>query len=312
MKSMPSHMGETPKRLISGILIAGAFIFSICYQGMYMFPLYAFTMLCAVLGIREFYELAEAKIKDKVPKTLGVVSTILLLTLVYLAWQANYYVPGAPLYNEGIKKALNLLKFNYALLGGLTFVFLFSLLKLQLLKNRVENSLLILAVYAMSVIYLPFTFSHLFLLYGLDNGLFYVWMVTWATAMADTGGYFMGKAFGRHKVGFAVSPNKTYEGYILGGVMQNALVLLFYFVARKYFNVPAYSYLEMSLFGIIIYLASILGDLSESLLKRDAGIKDSGGLIPGHGGVLDLLDAMLITIPAAYYYFYIVQELRRL
>ena len=277
-----------------------------------MFPLYAFTMVCAILGIREFYDMAEAKIKDKVPKTLGVFSTFLLLTLVYLAWQANYYEPGAPLYNEGIKKALNLLKFNYALLGGLTFVFLFSLLKLQLLKNRVENSLLILAVYSMSVIYLPFTFSHLFLLYSLDNGLFYVWIVTWATAMADTGGYFMGKAFGRHKVGFAVSPNKTYEGYILGGVMQNALVLGFYYVAQKYFNVPQYGYGEIALFGVIIYLASILGDLSESLLKRDAGIKDSGGLIPGHGGVLDLLDAMLITIPAAYYYFYIVQELRRM
>jgi phosphatidate cytidylyltransferase len=305
-------MGETPKRLMSGLLIAGAFIFSICYQGMYMFPLFAFTLLCAVLGVIEFYQLAEAKIKDKIPKTLGVVSTILLLTLVYLAWQANYYVPGAALYNEGIKKVLNLLKFNYALLGGLIFVFLFSLLKIQLLKNRVENSLIILAVYVMSVIYLPFTFSHLFLLYSLNDGLFYVWMVCWATAMADTGGYFMGKAFGRNKVGFAVSPNKTYEGYILGGVMQNGLVLLFYFVARKYFNVPAYSYLEISLFGFIIYLASILGDLSESLLKRDAGIKDSGGLIPGHGGVLDLLDAMLITIPAAYYYFYVVQELRLL
>jgi phosphatidate cytidylyltransferase len=304
-------MGETPKRLISGLLIAGAFIFSICYQGMYMFLLYAFTLFFAIMGIVEFYKLAEAKIKDKVPKTLGVVSTVLLLTLVYLAWQANYYVPGAPLYNEGIKKALNLLKFNYALLGGLLFVFFFSLLKIQLLNNRVENSLFILAVYTMSVVYIPFTFSHLFLLYSLNDGLFYVWMVCWATAMADTGGYFMGKAFGRHKVGFAVSPNKSYEGYILGGFMQNGLVLLFYYIARTNFNVPSYSYGEIALFAFVIYLASILGDLSESLLKRDAGIKDSGQLIPGHGGILDLLDAMLITIPATYYYFYIVQELRR-
>ena len=94
--------------------------------------------------------------------------------------------------------------------------------------------------------------------------------------------------------------------------MQNLLVLGFYYVAQKNFNVPQYGYIEIGIFGVIIYFASILGDLSESLLKRDAGIKDSGGLIPGHGGVLDLLDAMLITIPAAYYYFYIVQELRRI
>lgn len=305
-------MGETPKRLISGLLIAGAFIFSISYQGMYMFLLFAFTLLFAVLGVIEFYDLAEAKIKDKIPKTLGVISTVILLTFVWLAWQAKYYVPGAPLYAEGVKGILNLFRFNYALLGGLIFVFLFMVLKIQLLKNRVENSLLVMAVYALSVIYIPFTFSHLFLLYGLEHGLFYVWLVAWATAMADTGGYFMGRAFGKNKVGFAVSPNKTYEGYILGGVMQNLLVIGFYAVAKNYFTVPVYSMVEIAVFGFVIYLASILGDLSESLLKRDAGIKDSGQLIPGHGGVLDMLDAMLITIPAAYYFFYIIQELRKI
>ncbi|GAB4434364.1 MAG: CDP-archaeol synthase [Turneriella sp.] len=304
------NMGETPKRIISGLIIAGAFIFSITYQGMYMFPLYSFTLVSAVLGVREFYHLAEAKIRDRIPKTLGLVSTVLLITLVWLAWQSKYYVPGQPLYNDSFKAVLNLLRMNYALLGGLTFVFLFSLLKIQLLKNRVENSLLIMAVYALSVIYIPFTFSHLFLLYGLESGLFYVWLVTWSTAMADTGGYFMGRAFGRHKVGFAVSPNKTWEGYILGGILQNLLVMAFYAVAKAHFSVPVYSWVELSLFGLVTYLASILGDLSESLIKRDAGIKDSGSLIPGHGGVLDLLDAMLITVPSAYYYFYIVQELR--
>lgn len=305
-------MGETPKRLISGLLIAGAFIFGITYQGMYMFPLFAFTTVFAVLCVREFYQLAGAKINYRIAPTLGIISTIAFLSFVYLAWQSKYYVPGQPLYSEGFRKALNLLKFNYALLGGLIFVFLFALLKIQLLKNKVEHSLFILAVYVMSVIYIPFTFSHLFMLYSLDNGLFYVWMVTWATAMADTGGYFMGRAFGKHKVGFAVSPNKTYEGYILGGFMQIGLTILFYFVAKTYFTVPHYSYFEIGLFSLIIYLASILGDLSESMLKRDAGIKDSGQIIPGHGGVLDLLDAMLITIPAAYYYFYVVQEIRHL
>jgi phosphatidate cytidylyltransferase len=162
------------------------------------------------------------------------------------------------------------------------------------------------------VIYVPFTFSHVFLLYSLENGLFYIWLVAWATAMSDAAGYFMGKTFGRNKVGFAVSPNKTYEGYILGCFLQMALVAAFYAVAKRSFSVPPYSYGEIVLFGFVVYLASVLGDLTESLIKRDAGIKDSGTAIPGHGGVLDLLDAMLITIPAAYYYFYIVQEIRAL
>lgn len=305
-------MGETSKRLIWGVLIAGTFIFTISYQGAYMVLLYAFTLTAAILGILELYGLAEAKINAKIPKKLAVTCTVLLLTLVYVAWQATYYVPGAPLFDASLKKALDLLKLNYIFLGGLIFLFLFFILLIQLLKNQVENSFFTIALFTLAILYLPFTFSHLFLLYGLENGLFYVWMVAWATAMADTGGYFMGRAFGRHKVGFAVSPNKTYEGYILGGVLQNILVHIFYRVAVAYFNVPQYGVVEITIFAIVVYLASIVGDLAESLIKRDAGIKDSSTLIPGHGGVLDLLDAMLITIPAAYYYFYIVQELHRL
>ncbi|HRP68220.1 MAG TPA: phosphatidate cytidylyltransferase [Turneriella sp.] len=311
-KHLLSRMGETTKRIITGVLIAAAFIFTITYQGAYMVFLYAFVLAAAIIGVRELYKLAEAKIQQRISSRLAIASTVIMLTLVYVGWQAQYYVDGAPLFNASVQKVLAILKLNYAFLGGLLFVFLFFILFFQLLKNHVENSFFIIGLFVLAVFYLPFTFSHLFLLYGLENGLFYIWMVAWATAMADTGGYFMGRAFGRHKVGFAVSPNKTYEGYILGGVLQNILVHIFYYIARTNFNVPQYGVIEITLFGMIIYLASIVGDLAESLLKRDAGIKDSSHLIPGHGGVLDLLDAMLITIPAAYYYFYIVQELHRL
>ena len=303
-------MGETPKRILSGLTIAGIFIFTITWQQMYMFPLYLFVVLFAVVGLLEFYRLAEAKIQANIPKSLGIVSAVLIVTIVYLGWQSVHYVPGAPLFSPGVKRFLNLIKLNYALLGGMLFVFIFFLFKLQLLKNKVENSFLILAIYTFSIIYIPFTFSHLFLLYSLESGLFYIWLVAWATTMSDTAGYFMGKTFGRNKVGFAVSPNKTYEGYILGCFLQMALVAAFYAVAKANFHVPQYSYPEIIVFAFVVYLASILGDLTESLIKRDAGIKDSGAFIPGHGGVLDLLDALLITIPAAYYYFYIVQELR--
>lgn len=305
-------MGETSKRVVSGSLIAAAFIFSITYQGMYMFLLYAFTLTFALLGILEYYRLVEAKVKEKIPKSVGVIATVVLLSFVWLSWQAKFYVEGQPLFHAGVKNLLKAFEMNYAILGGMIYVLLAFVLLLQLLRNRVENSLTIIAAYVFSVIYLPFTFSHLFLLYGLDQGLFYVWLVAWATAMADTGGYFMGRAFGRNKVGFAVSPNKTWEGYILGAVMQNGLVLAFYIIAKNNFSVPEYSLLQISLFGVVIYIASVLGDLAESLFKRDAGIKDSGNLIPGHGGVLDLLDAMLITIPAAYYYFHTIQQWKTL
>jgi phosphatidate cytidylyltransferase len=303
-------MSETPKRIIAGLTIAGIFIFTISWQRMYMFPLYLFVVFFAIVGLLEFYRMVETKIQTKIPKALGIMSGVVWISLVYLAWQSQYYVAGAPLFSPGLKSFMQRIQLNYALFGGLLFFFVFSLFKLQLLRNKVENSLLIVAAYTFSFIYIPFTFSHLFLLYSLENGLFYIWLVAWATTMSDTAGYFMGKAFGRNKVGFAVSPNKTYEGYLLGCFLQMGLVVGFYAVAKANFNVPQYTYTEIIVFAFVVYLASILGDLTESLIKRDAGVKDSGSLIPGHGGVLDLLDALLITIPAAYYYFYIVRELR--
>lgn len=305
-------MGETLKRTISGLILAGTFIFAISWQHMYMLPLYVYVLTCGVLGVAEYYRMAEAKLRMRIPKALGIGSAVLLITIVYLGWQGRYYVPGAPGYVPAIKSFLQLIQLNYALMGGMFFFFLFGLFKLQLLKNTVENSLPLLAIYVFSLVYIPFTFSHVFLLYSLENGLFYVWLVAWATTMSDTAAYFMGKAFGRNKVGFAVSPNKTYEGYILGCLLQMGLVIAFYAIAKTNFVVPAYSYGEIAVFAFVVYLASILGDLVESLLKRDAGVKDSGSLIPGHGGILDLLDALVITVPAAYYYFYIVQEVRQL
>lgn len=303
-------MGETPKRVISGLSIAALFIFCLSYQGMYMLPLYLFVVVANLLGIREFIRMAKAKSGEGIAAWPLDIFGVLWLTLVWLSWQQKYYVVGAPLYSEPVATLLKFIRLNYPLIGGILFFFFFAVIKLQLLRNRIENSFFVVAFYVLAFLYIPFTCAHLFLLYSLEHGLFYVWLVAWATTMADTAAYFMGKSFGRTKVGFAVSPNKTYEGYILGCFVQIGLVMLFYAVAHANFRVPQYSYLEIAIAGFVIYLASVLGDLTESLIKRDAGVKDSGSLIPGHGGVLDLLDALFITIPAAYYYFYVLQELK--
>ncbi|MCS6972098.1 MAG: phosphatidate cytidylyltransferase [Turneriella sp.] len=303
-------MGETPKRILSGLSIAAAFIFSISWQHWYMLPLYIFVLVCGIIATLEFYRMAEAKTQVRLSRVLGVTFAVLWITLVYFAWQAAE--SGGKFPTPEIGAAASRLRLNFALLGGVIFALVFFVFLYQLLQNRIENSFSALGSYILGFIYIPFTFAHLFLLYSLQDGLFYVWLVGWATTMSDTASYFMGKAFGRHKVGFAVSPNKTYEGYILGLLLQVVLVLVFYAVANAYFRVPQYGYAELAGFAVVIYLGSILGDLTESLIKRDANFKDSGNLIPGHGGMLDLLDALMVTIPAAYYYFYIVQELRGL
>ena len=127
--------------------------------------------------------------------------------------------------------------------------------------------------------------------------LFFPIVLTWAS---DIGAYFVGRAVGRRKLIPAVSPGKTVEG-ALGGVAVTVIVAWAYveLVLRPVAGLtlrPA----GLVLFGLAISVAAQLGDLAESLLKREAGVKDSSHLIPGHGGVLDRLDSLFFVLPVAY------------
>jgi phosphatidate cytidylyltransferase len=114
-------------------------------------------------------------------------------------------------------------------------------------------------------------------------------LIVWA---ADIGAYFAGRRFGRLKLAPAVSPNKTWEG-VIGGAIFAVLVGV---LEARWLGVPAAPYMGLVL---VVVFASIVGDLTESMFKRVAGLKDSGTLLPGHGGVLDRIDS--ITAAAPFY-----------
>ncbi|MDF7667273.1 phosphatidate cytidylyltransferase [Orbaceae bacterium ESL0727] len=119
--------------------------------------------------------------------------------------------------------------------------------------------------------------------------LLYVFVLVWAT---DIGAYFAGRSFGKYKLAPKVSPGKTIEGFI-GGVAI-AIVISVIVYCSKIFSIGFNAFIISSLLAI---LASVLGDLTESMFKREAGIKDSGRLIPGHGGILDRIDSLTAAIP---------------
>lgn len=119
--------------------------------------------------------------------------------------------------------------------------------------------------------------------------LLYIFVLVWAT---DTGAYFAGRTFGKRKLAPKVSPGKTVEGFI-GGVSVALLISLIVYYSNL-FNIKLNVFFISSFFAI---LASVLGDLTESMFKREAGIKDSGNLIPGHGGILDRIDSLTAAVP---------------
>lgn len=117
-----------------------------------------------------------------------------------------------------------------------------------------------------------------------------------AAIFSDIGGYAFGVAFGRRPIAPSVSPNKTWEGFVGGLLVATVLAM----VALPLLS-DRFSLLDAAILALVCGSAAFLGDLGESMIKRDLGVKDLGDLLPGHGGVLDRVDGILIAMPVGYY-----------
>ena len=129
-----------------------------------------------------------------------------------------------------------------------------------------------------------------------DVGSALIWILFIGTWSSDTFAYFVGTAIGSHKLAQSISPNKTVEGFLGGIIGTMAMTVL---VGHVFFSFP---FIEMAILGFILAIVATLGDLVESVLKRFTGIKDSGILLPGHGGMLDRFDSIFYTAPFFYYF----------
>jgi phosphatidate cytidylyltransferase len=148
-----------------------------------------------------------------------------------------------------------------------------------------------------SALYFGVLAAHFVALRESENGrdwLFFVVLTVWTT---DTGAYFLGRAIGRHKLAPAVSPGKTIEGGI-GGVIAGFAAV---FVLNEALRLDLETQHAIAL-GLILPVVTQIGDLAESAIKRALGVKDSSGLVPGHGGIADRLDSLLFAAPVVYYY----------
>lgn len=181
----------------------------------------------------------------------------------------------------------------WLLLGILVFwCLLFMEMMLSQMKLPFEK---VAACFAAGVI-VPMLLGSLVRILNTENGRFFV-LIPFAIAfLSDSGAYFAGLKFGKHKLAPVISPKKTVEGMVGGVLGANLGMVLFCLVLQLFFGFTIH-YILALLYGLLGSLAGVFGDLCFSAIKRQTGIKDYGNLIPGHGGILDRFDSMIVVGP---------------
>jgi phosphatidate cytidylyltransferase len=159
------------------------------------------------------------------------------------------------------------------------------------------------AVTLSAIFYLGWLGSYLISIRDLPEGFWWLLLVLPCVWLADSGAYFIGRAFGRHKLSPRLSPKKTWEGY-LGGVLVGTLGAVGLVSLWRIWAGPDFSIspLQGALLGFLLSTITTLGDLGESMIKRQSGLKDSSNLLPGHGGVFDRIDSWLWAAVIGYYF----------
>lgn len=183
--------------------------------------------------------------------------------------------------------------YTTAVLGILVFT---AALFAELLLSHAKLPFDQIAICYMGGILIPLLLCSLVRLHNAEHGRFFILLPFLLAFTADSGAYFAGRYFGKHKLAPVISPNKTVEG-VIGGVLGATVGIQIYcLVLDLGFGFTA-NYLFALSYGILGSLAAVLGDLAFSAIKRQTGIKDYGNILPGHGGVLDRFDSMTVVAP---------------
>lgn len=265
---------DLPMRVLSALVGAGLLLLVLWAGIPLILPTLFFVLWLGGLELKEM--LARRGIGLNQPLLFLGGGLLFLFSLPQLYW----HFPQVP-WREVALGLFLMASFSYELLRGADLTrFAFTLL---------------------AFLYLPWSLGYVLLLRETPDpglGLWTLSLPLVASFATDIGAYFAGRFFGRHKLAPEISPGKTLEGS-MGGILFSFLALLAYTALVR--EVFPFGLLELWLFSLLLSLAAQLGDLAESMLKRFAGVKDSGRFLPGHGGLLDRIDSLLFTFPLTYF-----------
>lgn len=280
--SEPSSQPQSPtrqrlelRRIYPALVFAPLFYLLIRYGPPEIF--FVLVTITAILALWEFYRVL---FHAQGNQTLILVGCTLIIPLLATMQWTEVTVP----------------------ISGSTVIIFLALLCLMIRPNDLSQFPPASMGIPFGVLYIGLGLGHFLWIRNLEGGdllIFFVILVSWA---ADTAAYYTGITLGRRQIAPRLSPKKTVEGFI-GGLLFSVVVA----IACRFWFLSSFTIADCVFIGILLAGMGLLGDLAESSFKRRSGIKDSGALIPGHGGILDRVDSLLFTAPAFYYYVIFTQ-----
>lgn len=255
--------------------ISSAIIIAFIILVIFIFPNWVYASVAATLAalaMYEFFSMVEKK-GIQIYKYFGILLGLMIFFMVYMEL--------APFYGSEL------------VLMVAAFITLFIL---QFMRRDNNQAIAGVSTTMFGIVYIGWLFSYMLRLKMFVNGPQLVAYLLLVTKAGDIGAYIIGSALGRHSLLPRISPKKTIEGALGGFLFSVSASLL------SKFYLTDISLWHLMILGSLLGIIAQLGDLSESLIKRDCQIKDSSGVIPGIGGVLDLIDSILFTAPVFYFY----------
>ena len=251
--------------------------------------LYLLLVLGAMLMMQVEYCRLAQHFTEKLNPVMTVFLTGAFCLLAYLSPILTKYLPVSA-----------------AIFSFFTFVFIYVFAE-SIFRAKVEGELIAVALKLTGILTIGWGLGyHLILLRNAEPvGRDLIFLLCGTVWCSDTGAYLIGRAFGRHKLGTPVSPRKTVEGTIGGLIVGTLIGLGLGAILLK----GVLSWVNAAFIGLLLSMLGQLGDLSASLMKRTAGVKDSGDVIPGHGGFIDRCDSLIFSTPTLYYYLELTSHL---
>lgn len=289
----PSKAQIFARRLFSTVLL-WTVILSAMFSGNRIISSYVFLLLMMVLaaaGLREFYGMVEKR-GMVCFRNWGIAAGVLLMAGTFLHLRGKLGIHGTP-------ARVNDFETSFLIL------FVLGLCLIQFFSKHSPNGLTAISTTLFGLMYVPYllNFIQKINLYpGLPegDGMWYVLYFILVTKFSDTGAYVTGSLIGKHKMIPRISPGKTWEGFAGAMVISTSASLVFAHLAAR--HLVGMTWYHAAILGVVLSVSAVVGDLIESLFKREAGVKDSGHFFPGIGGILDLLDSLLFNAPIMYVY----------